>query len=101
MLTRHSNMVFMMNELVPVTVSCPYCGEGTDLLIDGSEPEQEFIEDCQVCCRPITVTVSSEVAEMGANNEWQEEGQRGERATTESQGHVSGLRVSVRTEDEY
>jgi len=36
-------------------VSCPYCGEVIELLIDDSVPEQEYIEDCQVCCRPIFI----------------------------------------------
>jgi hypothetical protein len=38
----------------------PYCGEIIELLIDPSEPFQEYIEDCFVCCRPITITVSIE-----------------------------------------
>ena len=47
-----------MNELVEWTVSCPYCGEKINVLLDGSIPEQSYIEDCQVCCRPITFNVS-------------------------------------------
>ena len=35
------------------TIYCPYCGESIDVLIDCSVPFQEYIEDCQVCCRPI------------------------------------------------
>ncbi len=34
---------------------CPYCGENIELLIDGSIDEQTYIEDCQVCCRPIVI----------------------------------------------
>lgn len=40
------------------TIQCPYCGEMIDLLIDGSLPQQNYIEDCQVCCRPINMNVS-------------------------------------------
>lgn len=43
--------------LESVTTECPYCGEPIELLIDCSEAEQRYIEDCQVCCRPITVQV--------------------------------------------
>ena len=39
-----------------IEVSCPYCGETITLLIDGSAPEQTYIEDCEVCCRPIVVS---------------------------------------------
>lgn len=34
-------------------VSCPYCGEANEIALDpGSGNEQEYVEDCQVCCRP-------------------------------------------------
>ena len=36
---------------------CPYCAERIELLIDNSEAHQSYIEDCQVCCRPIRVDV--------------------------------------------
>lgn len=39
-------------------ISCPYCGESIDLIIDDSAGEQAYIEDCHVCCRPIEVAVS-------------------------------------------
>jgi hypothetical protein len=47
-----------MNELESQTVDCPYCGEPVELLIDCSILQQSYIEDCQVCCRPINVNVS-------------------------------------------
>ena len=37
--------------------SCPYCGEMIEFIIDTSISSQEYIEDCQVCCRPIIVNV--------------------------------------------
>lgn len=45
------------NTLVEASVDCPYCGETIDVLIDGSVAEQQYIEDCQVCCRPINFVV--------------------------------------------
>ena len=36
---------------------CPYCGELIEVLIDDSVESQEYIEDCQVCCRPIVFRV--------------------------------------------
>ena len=42
-----------------VTVSCPYCGESMELVVDpGGGARQEYIEDCQVCCRPWSVCLS-------------------------------------------
>nr|WP_237444375.1 CPXCG motif-containing cysteine-rich protein [Sinobacterium norvegicum] len=37
--------------------SCPYCGEKISLLIDCSQVPQSYIEDCQVCCKPIVISV--------------------------------------------
>ena len=36
---------------------CPYCGENISLLIDNSIENQEYVEDCQVCCSPILISV--------------------------------------------
>ncbi len=35
------------------TVDCPYCGESFTAGIDTSAGNQDYIEDCPVCCRPI------------------------------------------------
>jgi len=36
------------------SLSCPHCGEPIDTFPDpGGGSEQEYIEDCAVCCRPI------------------------------------------------
>ena len=37
---------------------CPYCGEPIELLVDCSVRKQNYIEDCQVCCKPITIDVT-------------------------------------------
>lgn len=39
-------------------VQCPYCGESLEVAIDCSVSRQEYIEDCQVCCQPMTLTVT-------------------------------------------
>lgn len=49
-----------MNELEQVAVSCPYCGELIQVLVDCSVSHQDYIEDCQVCCRPIRFVVVCE-----------------------------------------
>ena len=38
-------------------VECPYCGESISLMLDASAGSQRYIEDCHVCCRPITVVL--------------------------------------------
>ncbi len=39
-------------------VWCPYCGEINEIALDpGGGSAQEYVEDCQVCCRPWRVLV--------------------------------------------
>ena len=47
-----------MPELKEQPIGCPYCGETITILVDDSLPEQSYIEDCQVCCRPIVLNVA-------------------------------------------
>jgi hypothetical protein len=40
------------------TVVCPYCGESVEIPLDpGGGTEQEYVEDCEICCRPWRVMV--------------------------------------------
>ena len=40
-------------------VYCPWCGEPNMVAVDpAGGGEQEYVEDCQVCCRPWTVHVT-------------------------------------------
>lgn len=45
----------MVDALQEMQVACPYCGEPISLLVDGSAAPQDYIEDCEVCCRPIEI----------------------------------------------
>ncbi|HCE41519.1 CPXCG motif-containing cysteine-rich protein [Alloalcanivorax profundimaris] len=45
-------------ELIPVPVQCPHCWEWFDALVDPSQGDQEYVEDCHVCCRPLVFTVA-------------------------------------------
>jgi len=39
-------------------VQCPYCGEPVEIGLDpAGGASQEYVEDCQVCCRPWRVSV--------------------------------------------
>lgn len=35
------------------TVQCPYCGEAFETVVDLSGGSTTYIEDCEICCRPI------------------------------------------------
>ena len=44
------------------SVSCPYCGERVEIMVDAAGGDlQEYVEDCEVCCRPWSVRVSLSV----------------------------------------
>jgi hypothetical protein len=38
-------------------VQCPYCGEAFETRIDSSAGSCSYVEDCQVCCQPIDLTL--------------------------------------------
>lgn len=40
-------------------ILCPYCGQVNQITLDpGSGAAQDYVEDCQVCCRPWRVLVA-------------------------------------------
>jgi cysteine-rich CPXCG protein len=46
-------------------VHCPSCAEAVALAVDTSAgDEQEYVEDCAVCCRPMDVFVRCRPGEL-------------------------------------
>lgn len=43
---------------------CPYCWEEISMLLDPSVTQQTYVEDCEVCCNPIQVSVRFENEEL-------------------------------------
>ncbi len=39
-------------------VTCPYCGESFEAVVDSSFGSTRYIEDCPVCCRPININLT-------------------------------------------
>jgi len=48
----------MFNMISEQEATCPYCWENIYFEIDTSISEQEYVEDCHVCCNPILVRLS-------------------------------------------
>jgi hypothetical protein len=47
--------------LLPFTYSCPVCGQRSDSAADPSQGQlQRYVEDCQVCCRPLVLELRIE-----------------------------------------
>ena len=52
----------MIEEII---VDCPYCGEHVALDVDTTAgPDQSYVEDCPVCCRPMEVFVRCKPGEV-------------------------------------
>ncbi len=48
-----------------VSVECPYCNENFEVKVTSEDDGQVLYEDCQVCCRSLTMTVHDEGGEFG------------------------------------
>jgi hypothetical protein len=55
-----------MNLIQGHDATCPHCGEPITLTLDLSVPDQSYIEDCPVCCRPMLVAYSAADGELKA-----------------------------------
>ena len=49
--------------LIERQISCPFCAESISILLDLSGGDQSYIEDCQVCCRPMQITFETDNVE--------------------------------------
>ena len=47
----------MHNIIEEVALTCPACNAPISVLVDGSAGSQSYIEDCEVCCRPLVIRV--------------------------------------------
>ena len=45
-------------EAIEKHFNCPYCGEKISMMLDISSGSQQYIEDCETCCRPIEIKFS-------------------------------------------
>jgi len=36
--------------------TCPYCWQEISIILDTSEKNQTYIEDCENCCNPINIS---------------------------------------------
>jgi len=44
--------------------TCPYCLVQISMLLETYHGQQEYIEDCEVCCRPISINYGSSEGEI-------------------------------------
>ena len=58
------NPVAAVNLIEGHDATCPHCWETISLTLDLSIPDQSYIEDCPVCCKPMLVSYSAEDGEL-------------------------------------
>lgn len=45
---------------------CPFCGERISMVIEVLSGNQVYIEDCEVCCRPIEIKYTCDEGEIAS-----------------------------------
>lgn len=45
-----------MDPAEPIAVTCPYCGETVEILLEADQ-RGEMVQDCEVCCNPWRLVV--------------------------------------------
>ena len=53
-----------MNLIEDVEIECPFCGESFAISVDTEAGSYTTIEDCAVCCRPMTISVRCRPGEV-------------------------------------
>ncbi|MCI0745026.1 MAG: CPXCG motif-containing cysteine-rich protein [Verrucomicrobia subdivision 3 bacterium] len=45
-------------------ISCPFCGQTFQIPLDTTLPSQRFTADCEICCRPLEISIQCEPGEV-------------------------------------
>jgi hypothetical protein len=53
-----------MNLIEDIEVACPQCGEVFAIAVDTEGGSYSTIEDCAVCCRPMTISIHCRPGEV-------------------------------------
>jgi hypothetical protein len=59
--TLNSKLVVMQEEHF---FQCPYCWQEISMVLDLSVDRQTYVEDCEVCCRPIEISYTADEGEL-------------------------------------
>jgi hypothetical protein len=46
------------------SIQCPFCGQVFDVAFESQDGTQRLVIDCEICCRPLDVTVECEGGEV-------------------------------------
>jgi transcription elongation factor Elf1 len=56
----HAGSMAVPSSPVEHEFTCPYCGEEISMVLDLSAGPQTYVEDCEVCCKPIEISFTVE-----------------------------------------
>ena len=45
-------------------IQCPFCGQTFELAVDTTQASQRFTVDCEICCRPMEISLHCEAGEI-------------------------------------
>ncbi|MEI6337057.1 MAG: CPXCG motif-containing cysteine-rich protein [Verrucomicrobiota bacterium] len=53
-----------MNLVEDIEINCPQCGESFAIEVDTEAGSYTTVEDCAVCCRPMTISIRCHPGEV-------------------------------------
>jgi len=53
-----------MNLVEDIEINCPQCGESFAIEVDTGAGSYTTVEDCAVCCRPMTISIRCSPGEV-------------------------------------
>jgi transcription elongation factor Elf1 len=56
----HAGSIAVPSSPVEHEFTCPYCGKEISMVLDLSAGRQTYVEDCEVCCKPIEISFTVE-----------------------------------------
>ncbi len=54
----------MTDAILEHPFTCPYCWETITMLLDLTVADQSYVEDCEVCCNPISLSFRTDRGEI-------------------------------------
>jgi cysteine-rich CPXCG protein len=45
-------------------IQCPFCGQSFALVVDTTQARQQFTVDCEICCRPMEISLRCQGGEV-------------------------------------
>ena len=57
---QYPDLISVSELLTETSITCPYCWESQEIMIDHTDEENWQVIDCQICCQPIVMQIQYE-----------------------------------------